>query len=49
MTDISVKNGGFTPELWSAKLNATLDDHGKYMDIVNHKYEGEIKSKGDKV
>ena len=49
MTDINVKSGGFTPELWSAKLNVTLDNHGKYMDIVNHKYEGEIKAKGDKV
>ena len=49
MTSISVKAGGFTPELWSQKLNVTLDNHGKYTDIVNRKYEGEIKSKGDKV
>jgi hypothetical protein len=49
MTDISVKAGGFTPELWSEKLNITLDNHGKYTDIVNRKYEGEIKAKGDKV
>lgn len=49
MTDIAVSTGGFTPELWSEKLNVELDNHGKYMDIVNHKYEGEIKNKGDKV
>ena len=49
MTEISVKAGGFTPELWSEKLNITLDDNGKYTDIVNRKYEGEIKQKGDKV
>ena len=49
MTDISVKAGGFTPELWSQKLNIALDNHGKYTDIVNRKYEGEIKNKGDKV
>lgn len=49
MTSIAVSTGGFTPELWSEKLNVALDDHGKYMDIVNHKYEGEIKNKGDKV
>lgn len=49
MTSIAVSNGGFTPELWSQKLNVTLDNHGKYTDIVNRKYEGEIKSKGDKV
>lgn len=49
MTEIAASTGGFTPELWSAKLNVELDNHGKYMDIVNHKYEGEIKNKGDKV
>jgi len=49
MTSINASTGGFTPELWSQKLNVTLDNHGKYTDIVNRKYEGEIKSKGDKV
>ena len=49
MTSIAASTGGFTPELWSQKLNVTLDNHGKYTDIVNRKYEGEIKSKGDKV
>lgn len=49
MTDIAVSTGGFTPELWSEKLNVTLDNHGKYTDIVNRKYQGEIKNKGDKV
>ena len=49
MTSINVSTGGFTPELWNQKLNVTLDNHGKYTDIVNRKYEGEIKSKGDKV
>lgn len=49
MTSIAASTGGFTPELWSEKLNVTLDNHGKYTDIVNRKYEGQIKSKGDKV
>lgn len=49
MTSINVSTGGFTPELWSEKLNVTLDNHGKYTDIVNRKYQGEIKNKGDKV
>ena len=49
MTSVNVSNGGFTPELWSKKLNVALDDHGKYTDIVNRKYEGEIRTKGDKV
>lgn len=49
MTNVNAKSGGFTPELWSEKLNIALDDNGKYTDIVNHKYEGEIKQKGDKV
>lgn len=49
MAEIDVAKGGFTPELWSEKLNVELDNYGKYMDIVNHKYEGEIKNKGDKV
>lgn len=49
MTDISVKAGGFTPELWSSKININLDKYGAYNDIVNRKYEGEIKAKGDRV
>lgn len=49
MTTVNVATGGFTPELWSKKLNIALDNHGKYTDIVNRKYEGEIKTKGDKV
>ena len=49
MTDISVKTGGFTPEIFSNKLNINLDNYGAYNDIVNRKYEGEIKQKGDKV
>jgi len=49
MTDISVKAGGFTPEIWSKKININLDDYGKYNDIVNRKYEGDIKNEGDKV
>lgn len=48
-TDIKVSNGGFTPEIWSEKININLDDYGAYNDIVNRKYEGEIKNKGDKV
>lgn len=49
MTAITVKAGGFTPELWSDKININLDSYGAYNDIVNRKYEGEIKKKGDKV
>lgn len=49
MTSVNVSTGGFTPELWSKKLNIALDSHGKYTDIVNRNYEGAIKAKGDKV
>ena len=49
MTAIAVSTGGFTPEIWSEKININLDDYGAYNDIVNRKYEGEIKNKGDKV
>ena len=45
MTSIAVSTGGFTPEIWSEKLNIAL----VYHDIVNRDYEGEIKNKGDKV
>lgn len=48
-TEIKVSTGGFTPELWSEKININLDNIGAYNDIVNRKYEGEIKQKGDKV
>ena len=49
MTSIAVSTGGFTPEIWSEKLNIALDNHGVYNDIVNRNYEGAIKNKGDKV
>lgn len=49
MSAIDVKAGGFTPELWSEKININLDKQGCYNDIVNRRYEGEIKNKGDKV
>lgn len=49
MTTAVVSTGGFTPEIWSEKLNIALDNHGVYNDIVNRKYEGEIKNRGDKV
>lgn len=49
MTDIAVSTGGFTPEIWSEKININLDNYGAYNDIVNRKYEGEIKAKGDRV
>ena len=49
MTTAVVSAGGFTPEIWSEKLNIALDNHGVYNDIVNRKYQGEIKNKGDKV
>lgn len=49
MTSIAVSTGGFTPEIWSEKININLDNYGAYNDIVNRKYEGEIKAKGDRV
>ena len=49
MTDIAVSTGGFTPEIWSQKININLDNYGAYNDIVNRKYEGEIKNAGDRV
>lgn len=49
MTDVNVAGGGFTTELFSKKINISLNDHGKYTDIVNRKYEGEIKNQGDRV
>lgn len=49
MAEIKVSNGGFTPQIWSDKININLDNYGAYNDIVNRKYEGEIKRKGDTV
>lgn len=49
MTEIAVSNGGFTPQIWSDKININLDNYGAYNDIVNRKYEGDIKRKGDTV
>lgn len=46
---IKVSEGGFTPEIWSDKININLDNYGKYNDIVNRKYEGDIKKAGDVV
>lgn len=49
MAEIKVSNGGFTPQIWSDKININLDNYGAYNDIVNRKYEGDIKKKGDVV
>lgn len=49
MTAITVQAGGFTPELFSKKVNIKLDKQGTYTDIVNRKWEGEIKNEGDRV
>lgn len=49
MTTINVQAGGFTPELFSKKVNIKLDKQGTYTDIVNRKWEGEIKNEGDRV
>ena len=49
MTTINVQNGGFTTEAYSKKVNIKLDKQGTYTDIVNRKYEGEIKNQGDRV
>lgn len=48
-TTAAISTGVCTPEVWSAKLNVNLDKYGKYNDIVNRKYEGEIKKAGDMV
>lgn len=49
MAQIQVSKGGFTPQIWSDKININLDNYGAYNDIVNRKYEGDIKNKGDVV
>lgn len=49
MTAITVAGGGFTPDIFSQKVNINLDAYGAYNEIVNRKYEGEIKAKGDNV
>lgn len=49
MTTINVQEGGFTTELFSKKINIKLDKQGTYTDIVNRKWEGEIKNEGDRV
>lgn len=49
MAEIKVSTGGFTPEIWSDKININLDKYGAYNDIVNRKYEGDIKRKGSVV
>ena len=49
MTTINLQAGGFTTELFSTKVNIKLDKQGTYTDIVNRKWEGEIKNEGDRV
>ena len=49
MTKINVQAGGFTTEAFSKKVNIKLDKQGIYTDIVNRKWEGEIKNEGDRV
>lgn len=49
MTAITVQQGGFTPEAYSSKVNVKLRAQGSYTDIVNRKYQGEIKNQGDRV
>lgn len=49
MTAITVQAGGFTTEAFSKKVNIKLDKQGTYTDIVNRKWEGEIKNEGDRV
>lgn len=48
-TEIKVKGGGFTTELFSSKTNVKLKKQGCYSDIVNTKYQGEIQKEGDRV
>lgn len=49
MAEITAKTGGFTPQIWSDKININLDNYGAYNGIVNRKYQGDIKRKGDTV
>ncbi|MGN1153574.1 MAG: hypothetical protein ACI4S3_06060 [Candidatus Gastranaerophilaceae bacterium] len=42
MAEIQVSTGGFTPQIWSDKININLDKYGAYNDIVNRKYEGSL-------
>ena len=49
MAEIKVSNGGFSPQIRSDKININLDNYGAYNDIVNRKYQGDIKRKGDTV
>lgn len=49
MTSITVQQGGFTTEAYSSKVNTKLRKQGSYTDIVNRRYEGEIKNQGDRV
>ena len=39
----------FIPEVWSQKLNITLDRSGVMMQCINRNYEGDIKAAGDTV
>ncbi|MDD3325379.1 MAG: hypothetical protein PHN38_09705 [Sulfurospirillaceae bacterium] len=39
----------FVPQIWSAKLNASLDKSCVMIQCVNKNYEGEIKNAGDTV
>lgn len=49
MTTKTVPNGLFKPELWSKELNRKMMDSGVMVDLVNRKWEGEIKNAGDTV
>ena len=48
-TKIDIQSGGFTTEAFSSKVNVKLREQGCYSDIVNTKYQGEIKRDGDRV
>lgn len=42
-------SGTFIPAYWSGKLNVKFYETSTFFDIANTNWEGEIKSKGDKV
>lgn len=42
-------SGTFIPAIWSAKLNQKFYAMSTFADVVNRDWEGEIKSRGDKV
>lgn len=49
MAEGTIINGIFTEAVFSQLMRRNLDAQSVWYDLVNRKYEGEIKNKGDKV